>query len=84
MSSTVEITLPNGLKYEQPTGLFIDNTFVTGSGDKFSVINPAYVMVTLVSLNMSEINMHGQERSGNHRTAGRLGGGRQHRRLRCP
>ncbi|KAH7000674.1 aldehyde dehydrogenase domain-containing protein [Ilyonectria destructans] len=40
MSSTVEITLPNGLKYEQPTGLFIDNAFVTGSGDKFSVINP--------------------------------------------
>lgn len=48
MSATVEITLPNGLKYEQPTGLFIDNAFVTGLGDRFSVINPAYVIVTHV------------------------------------
>ncbi|KAK7413362.1 hypothetical protein QQX98_007739 [Neonectria punicea] len=40
MSSVVPITLPNGLKYEQPTGLFIDNEFVPASGDKFSVVNP--------------------------------------------
>ncbi|KAF7563731.1 hypothetical protein G7046_g380 [Stylonectria norvegica] len=40
MSSAVEIALPNGLKYEQPTGLFIDNKFVPGSGAKFAVFNP--------------------------------------------
>ncbi|KAF7543011.1 hypothetical protein G7Z17_g11095 [Cylindrodendrum hubeiense] len=40
MSSNVEITLPNGVKYEQPTGLFINNTFVPGSGDEFTVFNP--------------------------------------------
>ena len=43
MPDTVEISLPNGLKYQQPTGLFIDNTFIPASGEKFAVINPAYV-----------------------------------------
>ncbi|KAK7429321.1 hypothetical protein QQZ08_004133 [Neonectria magnoliae] len=41
MPDAVEITLPNGLKYQQPTGLFIDNTFVPAFGEKFAVINPA-------------------------------------------
>ncbi|KAJ4156178.1 hypothetical protein NW754_007802 [Fusarium falciforme] len=40
MSETIPITLPNGVKYDQPTGLFIDNSFVRGAGDKFQVINP--------------------------------------------
>ena len=39
MSST-EITLPNGVKYEQPLGAFINNEFVTPSGDKFQVYDP--------------------------------------------
>ncbi|KAJ3464535.1 hypothetical protein MRS44_009321 [Fusarium solani] len=41
MASTVEISLPNGLKYKQPTGLFIDNKFVDATGDDFTVHNPA-------------------------------------------
>ncbi|KAH7131446.1 aldehyde dehydrogenase domain-containing protein [Dactylonectria estremocensis] len=41
MAAAVEISLPNGLKYKQPTGLFIDNEFVAAAGDKFAVINPA-------------------------------------------
>ncbi|WAO90440.1 Hypothetical protein NCS54_00787000 [Fusarium falciforme] len=41
MASTVEISLPNGLKYKQPTGLFIDNKFVDATGDDFTVYNPA-------------------------------------------
>ncbi|KPM38689.1 Aldehyde dehydrogenase [Neonectria ditissima] len=40
MSTGIQITLPNGLKYEQPTGLFISNEFVAASGDKFAVLNP--------------------------------------------
>ena len=43
MASTVEISLPNGLKYKQPTGLFIDNKFVDATGDDFTVYNPACV-----------------------------------------
>jgi aldehyde dehydrogenase (NAD+) len=36
-----EITLPNGLKYNQPTGLFINNEFVTSqAGRTFESINP--------------------------------------------
>lgn len=39
---TVELTAPNGRKYTQPTGLFINNEFVASkSGEKLSTINPA-------------------------------------------
>ncbi|KAH7234308.1 aldehyde dehydrogenase domain-containing protein [Fusarium solani] len=41
MASSLQITLPNGLEYSQPTGLFIDNEFIAASGDAFTVINPA-------------------------------------------
>ncbi|KAF7551819.1 hypothetical protein G7Z17_g4744 [Cylindrodendrum hubeiense] len=41
MAAAVEISLPNGLKYSQPTGLFIGNEFVPATGEKFAVINPA-------------------------------------------
>ncbi|QLG70850.1 hypothetical protein HG535_0A07930 [Zygotorulaspora mrakii] len=38
----VSITLPNGLEYEQPTGLFIGNEFVEAqSGDTREVENPS-------------------------------------------
>jgi len=38
---TIELTAPNGRKYIQPTGLFINNTFVPGSkGNKVTSINP--------------------------------------------
>ncbi|KAI8648202.1 Aldedh domain-containing protein [Fusarium keratoplasticum] len=41
MASSLHITLPNGLEYSQPTGLFIDNEFMEASGDALTVINPA-------------------------------------------
>jgi aldehyde dehydrogenase (NAD+) len=42
MSLFVDITTPNGLKYKQPIGLFIDGKFVASvSGKKFPVENPA-------------------------------------------
>ena len=39
MSST-SITLPSGVQYEQPIGLFIGNEFVEASGDTFEVLDP--------------------------------------------
>lgn len=42
MSISVDITLPNGQKYTQPTGLFINNEFVPAtSGEFIETINPA-------------------------------------------
>lgn len=41
--SSQQITLPNGVKYEQPIGAFINNEYVTPSGDKFKVFDPRYV-----------------------------------------
>lgn len=43
MASFVQLTLPNGLQYDQPTSLFIGNEFVPGSGEKFAVVNPVYI-----------------------------------------
>lgn len=41
---SVELTAPNGRKYVQPTGLFINNEWVGGSGgEMISSINPSYV-----------------------------------------
>lgn len=37
----VEITAPNGVKYKQPTGLFINNEFVEGHGGTITSIDPA-------------------------------------------
>ncbi|KAK5163148.1 mitochondrial aldehyde dehydrogenase [Saxophila tyrrhenica] len=40
-SLTVELTAPNGVKYTQPTGLFINNEWVASSkGNKITSINP--------------------------------------------
>lgn len=39
--STINITLPNGVRYEQPACLFIDNKFQVGHGDEIQVINPS-------------------------------------------
>lgn len=37
----VELTAPNGRKYTQPLGLFINNEFVRSkSGEKIATINP--------------------------------------------
>lgn len=39
---SVNLTAPNGRKYTQPIGLFINNEFVAAkSGDKFASINPS-------------------------------------------
>ncbi|GMM33518.1 hypothetical protein DASC09_008430 [Saccharomycopsis crataegensis] len=41
-SLSVDIKLPNGIKYKQPTGLFIGNEFVKSKQEKtFEVINPS-------------------------------------------
>ena len=42
--TSVELTAPNGVKIDQPVGLFINNDFVKSStGEKFATIDPAYV-----------------------------------------
>ena len=43
MSLSVDITAPNGRKYNQPTGLFINNEFVPSSGQTIVSLDPAYV-----------------------------------------
>jgi hypothetical protein len=41
----IELTAPNGRKYKQPIGLFINNEFVKSShGEKIISINPTYVL----------------------------------------
>lgn len=38
----IELTAPNGLKYKQPLGLFINNEFVKPvKGEQIVTINPA-------------------------------------------
>lgn len=42
----VELTAPNGKKWSQPLGLFINNEFVKSSSEqKLASINPAYVPI---------------------------------------
>lgn len=39
---SVNLTAPNGRKYAQPTGLFINNEFIPSkSGEKLASINPS-------------------------------------------
>ncbi|KAL7934737.1 aldehyde dehydrogenase domain-containing protein [Trichoderma chlorosporum] len=40
MAATFKVSLPNGVNYDQPTGLFIDNEYVPANGEKFTVYNP--------------------------------------------
>lgn len=37
----VDVTTPNGVKYQQPTGIFINNEFVKASGGTIVSIDPA-------------------------------------------
>lgn len=39
--SSISLTLPNGVKYDQPVGIFINNEYRPASGDKFDVVDPA-------------------------------------------
>lgn len=59
MVSTTDITLPNGVKYPQPTGLFIDNDFVPANGDEFTVYNPATDedIITLKSASEEDVDI---------------------------
>jgi aldehyde dehydrogenase (NAD(P)+) len=41
MAAAATLTLPNGNQYEQPTGLFINNSFVEASGELLDVVDPA-------------------------------------------
>lgn len=44
----MEIVTPNGHKYTQPTGLFINNEFVpASSGQTITSLDPAYVAKVL-------------------------------------
>jgi aldehyde dehydrogenase (NAD(P)+) len=41
----VQLTAPNGRKYSQPIGLFINNKFVSSkSGERIATINPVLVL----------------------------------------
>lgn len=43
MSSSLsqKLTAPNGVSWEQPTGLFINNEFIASTGDAITTIDPA-------------------------------------------
>lgn len=44
MAEAVQLEAPNGVKWAQPTGLFINNEFVAAqSGETITSIDPAYV-----------------------------------------
>ncbi|KAI5461024.1 aldehyde dehydrogenase domain-containing protein [Mariannaea sp. PMI_226] len=58
MLSTIQITLPNGQTYDQPTGLFINNEFVSATGNEFIVINPVSEeeIITLRGASTEDVN----------------------------
>jgi aldehyde dehydrogenase (NAD(P)+) len=39
----VDLVAPNGTRYSQPTGLFINNAFVASSGQTITSLDPALV-----------------------------------------
>lgn len=51
MAAPVQLQAPNGVKWSQPTGLFINNEFVTAtSGETLTSIDPAYVTAYVACL----------------------------------
>ena len=51
---SIELTAPNGTKYTQPTGLFINNEWVkSSSGQKLTSINPTYALPLPQALSLS-------------------------------
>ena len=45
----VDLTAPNGRKYKQPVGLFINNEFVASkSGEKLTSINPTLAPLVVI------------------------------------
>ncbi|KAH8173718.1 aldehyde dehydrogenase family protein [Sarocladium implicatum] len=57
-AQSFEITLPNGVKYAQPTGLFVNNKFVNGNGEAFTVFNPTTEkeIVSLTGASSSDVD----------------------------
>lgn len=56
---SINVTLPNGIKYDQPTGLFINNEFVPSqSGKTFKVENPASeeVLAEVYEASVEDVN----------------------------
>ncbi|CAK7234863.1 hypothetical protein SBRCBS47491_009092 [Sporothrix bragantina] len=55
----IDIALPNGVSYAQPTGLFINNKYVPGTGDTFVVLNPSNEdeIVTLQGASTSDVDL---------------------------
>jgi hypothetical protein len=48
----VELTAPNGRKYKQPRGLFINNEFVKSqSGETITSINPRFALAPQTPIN---------------------------------
>lgn len=41
MAQELTLTAPNGISWQQPTGLFIDNDFVPSAGQTIISIDPA-------------------------------------------
>lgn len=59
----VELTAPNGVKYTQPRGLFINNEFVKSkSGETITSINPRYIPIRDSHLMMNTATEHRQRR----------------------
>lgn len=48
--SSQPITLPNGVRYEQPIGAFINNKFSYPTGEKFEVYDPRLAATELSSI----------------------------------
>lgn len=58
----VELTAPNGHKYKQPRGLFINNEFVKSkAGETITSINPRYISVHKTSHNTGLTVLHSDE-----------------------
>ncbi|KAL3232920.1 Aldehyde dehydrogenase 5, mitochondrial [Nakaseomyces bracarensis] len=56
----VSVTLPNGIKYKQPTGLFINGEFVNShDGSTFDVFNPSTEekIVTLAEAQVADVDI---------------------------
>lgn len=53
MSLFIDIYTPNGHKYRQPTGLFINNEIVSATGGQtITSLDPAYVIIEIAVVNI--------------------------------
>lgn len=55
----IDLVAPNGVKWSQPTGLFINNEFVaSSSGQTLETIDPAYVYHPALDLITNTMQQH--------------------------